>query len=229
MPNNKFLYSLGRMLILAYTRAMLRMDIEAQCDLPEGAKLFVANHPSATDPFLIHLVSPQHLSVLITQSAFDFPVLGWYMRSTEQIPVAAGKGETALNDARRSIDAGRSIAIFTEGALSPQAGGFHPPRTGAARLALQSRIPVIPVGIYLPRERSHCIKSHLTGKPTEGYWYLRGPYGITLGQPMQFAGDAEDRPLVQAISRSIMERIRVLALASERRVCGLNPPAFQAA
>jgi 1-acyl-sn-glycerol-3-phosphate acyltransferase len=223
MTNHKFLYSLGRALIQAYTRLMLHMDIESQGDLPAGAKLFVANHPSATDPFLIHLVSPQHLSVLITQSAFDFPVLGWYMRSTKQIPVEAGKGESSLEAACRSIDAGRSVAIFTEGALSPQAGGFHPPRTGAARLALRAGIPVIPVGIYLPREHSHCIKSHLTGKPTTGYWYLRGPYAITLGQPMQFEGDAEDRPLVQAISQSIMERIRALALVSERRVLGFGP------
>ena len=222
MPNHKFLYSLGRMVIHAYTRLMLQLDIEAQCDLPEGAKLFVANHPSATDPFLIHLVSPQQLSVLITQSAVDFPLLGWYMRSTKQIPVVVGKGEAALEAARRGIDAGRSIAIFAEGALSPQAGGFHPPRTGAARLALQAGIPVIPVGIYLPRERSHCIRSHLTGKPTLGYWYLRGPYGITLGRPMQFEGDPADRERVRSISQSIMECIRALAQVSEQRVRGLG-------
>jgi 1-acyl-sn-glycerol-3-phosphate acyltransferase len=227
MTSHKFLYSLGRTIILAYARLLFRMDIEAQCDLPAGAKLFVANHPSATDPFLIHLVTSQHLSVLITQSAFDFPGLGWYMRSTKQIPVAAGKGETALEDARRSIDAGRSIAIFTEGALSPQAGGFHPPRTGAARLALQAGIPVIPVGIYLPRERSHCIKSHLTGKQTVGYWYLRGPYGVTLGRPMQFEGDPADRDRVRSISQTIMERIHALAQASEQRVLALKPLALQ--
>jgi 1-acyl-sn-glycerol-3-phosphate acyltransferase len=145
------------------------------------------------------------------------------MRSTKQIPVEAGKGENSLEAACRSIDAGRSVAIFTEGALSPQTGGFHPPRTGAARLALRAGIPVVPVGIYLPRERSHCIRSGLTGRPTVGYWYLRGPYGITIGQPMQFEGDAEDRPLVQTISQSIMDRIRALALVSERRVRGFTP------
>jgi len=220
MTDHKFLYSLGRLAIRAYARLLFRMDVEVQGDLPAGAKLFVCNHPSATDPFLVHLISVQQLSVLVTQSAFDFPLLGWYMRFAKQIPVRPGQGETALDDACRSIDAGRSIAIFTEGALSPQTGGFHPPRSGAARLALRAGIPVIPVGIYLPRERSHRIRSGLTGKPTEGYWYLRGPYGITLGRPMRFAGDAGDRPLVQAISQGIMECIQALALESERRVRG---------
>jgi 1-acyl-sn-glycerol-3-phosphate acyltransferase len=220
MPKNKFLYSLGRMVIRAYARVMFQMDIDVQGDLPAGAKLFVANHPSATDPFLIHLLSSQQLSVLITQSAFDFPLLGWYMRWTRQIPVVAGQGEVALDHACRNIDSGRSVAIFPEGDISPQKGGFHPPRTGAARLALRTGIPVIPVGIYLPREKSHCIKSRLTGKQTVGYWYLRGPYSVTLGQPMQFLGDVEDREHVRNIAQYIMDRIRALAQESERRLHG---------
>jgi 1-acyl-sn-glycerol-3-phosphate acyltransferase len=222
MPNKRNLYTLGRMLIRAYARLMLQLDIHMPDDLPEGAKLFVANHPSATDPFLIHLVSQQHLSVLITQSAFDFPLLGWYMRWTHQIPVETGQGEAALESACRSVDAGRSIAIFAEGTFSHQDGGSRPPRTGAARLALKTGIPVIPVGIYLPRERSHCIKSRISGKPVRGYWYLRGPYGITLGRPMQFEGDIEDREHVRNISQNIMERIRALAQESERRLCAFT-------
>ncbi len=218
MPNHSFLYSLGRSIIQGYARTMLQLDIQTQDELPVGPKLFVANHPSATDPFLIHLVSLQHLSVLITETAFAFPLIGWYMRKAKQIPVVAGQGEAALDHACRSIDAGRSIAIFTEGAISPQEGGFHPPRTGAARLALKARIPVIPVGIYLPRERSLCITSRLTGRQTRGYWYLRGPYGITLGPPMFFDGDVDDREHVRTIAQKIMDRIRALASESERRL-----------
>ena len=222
MPTSKLLYSLGRTFIQGYARMMLHLDIHSLGDMPVGPKLFVANHPSATDPFLIHLVSLQQLSVLITETAFAFPLLGWYMRKTKQIPVVAGQGEAALEHACQSIGAGRSIAIFTEGTLSPQEGGFHPPRTGAARLALKTGIPVIPVGIYLPRERSLCISTDLTGRQTRGYWYLRGPYGITLGQPMFFKGDVEDREHVRTIAQNIMDRIRALALESERRLHGLK-------
>ncbi len=218
MPYGKLLYSLGRTLIQGYAKLMLQMDIEAPDEMPVGPKLFVANHPSATDPFLIHLISMQQLSVLITETAFAFPLLGWYMRKTKQIPVVAGQGEAALDHACQHIDAGRSIAIFTEGNLSPQEGGFRPPRTGAARLALRTGIPVIPVGIYLPRERSLCIKTGLTGRQTMGYWYFRGPYGVTLGQPLFFKGNVEDRENVRSIAQHIMEQIKCLATESERRL-----------
>jgi len=47
---------------------------------------------------------------------------------------------------------------------------------------------------------------------------LRGPYAITVGQPTHFEGDAEDREHVRHISETIMERIRHLAVESERRM-----------
>jgi len=216
------LYMLGRAFIKAYSSLLLKMDVHwYERRLPEGPKLFVANHPSATDPFVIHLLS--HMSVMITANAFSFPLFGSYIRGAGQIAVIPGQGEEALENARRLLEAGRSVGIFPEGTFSPQAGGFHQPRTGAARLALTTGVPVIPVGIYLPRERSLKIVSRLSGRPTIGYWYLHGPYGITVGQAMRFHGNPGDKAHVQSISQSIMHWIRSLAHESEQRVRRLLP------
>ncbi len=211
-------YSLARNFIYLYARLIIRMDIQRYGDLPLGPKLFVANHPSATDPFIIHLVSPQPMRVLITDSAFAVPIFGLFLRRMKQIPVSSGQGSIAIEEAHRSLQAGGSVTIFPEGTISPQEGGFHPPRTGAARLALSTGVPVIPVGIHLLRERNICIKSRIDGRKTLGYWCLRGPYAVTIGQPMQFEGDTEDHNHVHKVSRTIMERIHLLVQESERRM-----------
>jgi 1-acyl-sn-glycerol-3-phosphate acyltransferase len=104
--------------------------------------------------------------------------------------------------------------------VSPQQGGFHRPHTGAARLALLTGVPVVPVGIYLPRERNWTVSATIDGRDTVGYWYLRGPYSVTVGDPLRFEGDVEDRDHVSSVTGSIMQHIVSLADQSEQRARG---------
>lgn len=218
------LYKLGYCFIRSYARLMLRMDIQISERPPEGPKLFVANHPSCTDAFLIHLLA-QPMSVMITANAFSMPLFGFYLRRAEQICVMPGQGGNALEEARAWIRNGRSVAIFPEGHLSPQDGSLLPPKSGAARLALSTGVPVIPVGVYLPFERNYCIRSRRKGINMVGYWYLHGPYGMTVGSALRFEGDVDDRAQVQSVSATIMEKIAALAQESELRVRGRGAPA----
>lgn len=213
------LYNFTVQLIRLYARLMLKLDIRWRAaPLPAGPKLFIANHPSASDPFLIHLLSSKPLSVMITGNAFDMPLFGDFLHHCGQISVKAGEGKGALDQAQQRLQSGHSVGIFPEGLVSPQSGGYHPPRTGAARLALCTGVPVIPIGIYLPRERSLFIESKLTGKRTAAYWYLRGPYGMTVGEPITFTGSIEDQSLVRSVTTTMMEKIHELAEESEQRV-----------
>jgi 1-acyl-sn-glycerol-3-phosphate acyltransferase len=213
----RLLHILGNHLIRAYARIVLKLDMVWHAPLPPGPKLFVANHPSATDPFLIHLISTQPMSVLISASAFTTPILGDFLRKIEQIPVVPQQRGQALDHAVRVIKNGRSVTIFPEGDFSPQEGGFREPRTGAARLALSTGVPVIPVGIHIKREWSYRIISGVSGKKTTGYWYLHGPYTVTVGEPMYFDGAVDDRQRVAEVSNSIMGQIHQLAAESEAR------------
>jgi 1-acyl-sn-glycerol-3-phosphate acyltransferase len=215
----KFLYGVSWALVRMFALVMLRLDIRRQGHLPSRPTIFVANHPSATDPFIMHLISRKQLNVLITEKAFTVPVFGWFLRKVQEIPVPLEQGSAALDQARRHLDKGRSVVIFIEGHISPLEGGFLPPRSGAARLALNSGAPVVPVGISLHRERCHNIRSRIAGGiPSEARWYLRGPYAVTVGQPTQYEGNVEDHEHVRRISETIMERIRNLAVESERRM-----------
>jgi 1-acyl-sn-glycerol-3-phosphate acyltransferase len=217
MPFN-LLYEIARAFTRIYSSVMMRVDIRWHEHLPDGPKLFVFNHPSATDPFMMMLVSRQQINILVVASAFSFPLTGWYLRNAGQIPVFPGQGERALDEASALLNAGGSIGIFPEGTYSPQDGGFHEPRSGAARLALKTGVNVIPVGIYLLQEKSVYITSQLGGTQTAGYWYWHGPYAITVGKPVHFQGDPEDKEVVQSTAQTMMELIRSLSAESKARV-----------
>ena len=218
MVIQRLLHLVSMTVVRLYTWLMLRLDVFWQAPFPVGPKLIVANHPSTTDPFYLGLLSSQPISLLIIESLFLIPILGAFLRWSGHIPVVPGKGRAAFDAAYRRLVPGRSVALFPEGDLSPQQGGFLAPRTGAARLALLTGVPIIPIGIYLPRERNRAIASTVAGKRMTGYLYLRGKYGVTVGQAMHFKGDVEDRGHVAAVSEDIMQQIVSLAQESERRV-----------
>jgi 1-acyl-sn-glycerol-3-phosphate acyltransferase len=219
-----YLYRTARGLIRLYSRLMLNMDIHWHDKIPTGPKIFVANHPSATDPFVLHLLSREPMSVMIVSTAFTVPLFGEYIRRAGQIQVMPGGGAQAMEQARDFLKAGYSVGIFPEGDFSPQTGGFRKPRSGAARLAISTGVPVVPVGIYLPRERNLRIaSSRLSSQPTVGYWYLHGPYGITVGDPVKLDGSPADTEHVRAQAQTMMGWIKSLAQESELRVRRLTP------
>ena len=218
---HEILYQISITIVRMFALVMLRFDLHRHGNLPRGPMIFVANHPSATDGFLIHMVSQEKLNVLITAKAFSVPIFGWFLHKVQEIPVPLKQGSSALEQARAYLHKGRSVAIFIEGHISPAEGGFLPPRSGAAILALNTGFPVVPVGIFLHRERCHNIRSRITGgELSEAPWYFRGPYAVTIGQPTHFEGNAEDRDHVRRISETIMEKIQRLAYESERRTRG---------
>ena len=219
-----FLYRAARGLIHLYSRVMLNMDIHWHSELPSGPKIFIANHPSATDPFILHLLSREPMSVMIVSTAFTVPLFGEYIRRAGQIQVMPGGGAQAMEQARGYLRAGYSVGIFPEGDFSPQMGGFREPHSGAARLAIDTGVPVIPVGIYLQRERVLRIaSSKLSGRPTVGYWYLRGPYSITVGNPKELDGNPTDLNYIRACASTMMGWIKSLAQESEFRMRRLTP------
>src|SRR5215510_3402043 len=120
-PNR--LYALAVQFVRLYARSMLKLDIAWRAPLPAGPKLFVANHPSATDPFLIHLLTSKPLSVMISGNAFDVPLFGEFLHHCGQISVEAGAGRDALEQAELRLRAGHSVGIFPEGLVSPRGGG----------------------------------------------------------------------------------------------------------
>jgi len=221
---NRFLYRLTRHTIRAYAQLLFRLRIHWRAPLPPGRKLIAANHPSCTDPFVIPLLTKLEIRILITGKAFKVPLFNDLLRRCGQIPVVPGSGRDALDQARECLEADGTVAIFPEGHISPQEGGHLPARPGAVRLAMLTGTPVIPVGIHYPREKSIRIKSRIAGgEESDGYWYLAGPYQVTVGEPMYFSGDPDDHQQVEEASLLLMEEIAHLAEESRLRMHNLFP------
>ena len=157
-------YKIGRNVIRAYARLMLKLDIQSHLQLPAGPVLFAANHPSTTDPIFIHLIAPRPISVMITAKVFSIPGLGAYMRRMQQIAVTPGQGEQVLETARQVLDAGRSVAIFPEGLISP-VDGFHTPTLGSSPAGPEDWRPGRSAG-DLSRRRELQTHPHHAGRRT---------------------------------------------------------------
>jgi 1-acyl-sn-glycerol-3-phosphate acyltransferase len=202
---------------------MLKMDVLRKTALFEGPKIIAPNHPTTVDPIFMLALFAEQTHILVTESAFKVPGFGRYLRAAGHVEVVTENGQAAFQTARRLLRDGHTVVIFPEGALSPLDGGYCKPHTGAARLALLSGAPVIPVGIYMPKKRIHFLKMVIEGQTEIARWYLRGPYAVTIGDPMRLEGDIANRALVRALSERIMQRILRLSQQSAYRLNAAVP------
>lgn len=137
-----------------------RVEIEGLDHVPAtGPVLFCPNHPNAlVDPVLVLATAPRPVSFLAKAPLFRLPVIGWFARTLEAIPVYRrqdGSGDTSRNAemfaaARQVLEGGGSIAIFPEG-TSHSEPRLRPLRTGAARIALgagtREPVRIVPVAL----------------------------------------------------------------------------------
>ncbi|MDQ6642520.1 MAG: 1-acyl-sn-glycerol-3-phosphate acyltransferase [Actinomycetota bacterium] len=117
-----------------------------------GGCVLAVNHLSHVDPLTFaHFVYDHGRIVryLAKQEVFEMPLVGPIATNAGQIPVArlsadAGKSFEAAVEA---IDAGQAVAFYPEGTITRDPG-LWPMRgkTGAARVALTTGCPVIPIG-----------------------------------------------------------------------------------
>jgi len=117
----------------------------------EGGCVVAANHVSHIDPLtLAHLLHdngrmPRYLA---KEALFDVFFVGMILRNTGQIPVKrlTTDASTAYQSAVDGVRGGKAVIFYPEGTLTrdpdlwPMVG-----KTGAARVALESGAPVIPI------------------------------------------------------------------------------------
>jgi len=146
-------YPVARAALLGPLRYGMEWTIEgAHLVPPRGPVILASNHTSYLDPLVMAYVADRRhrrVRFLTKAELFDKRGLGPLLRAAGQIPVlrnsssAAGSLEAAIDALRR----GECVAIFPEGTISldlePMAG-----KSGAARLASASGVPVTPVGLW---------------------------------------------------------------------------------
>jgi 1-acyl-sn-glycerol-3-phosphate acyltransferase len=219
-----FWYQVGRWIVWVYMHWIMGVDVYREAALPKGAKILAANHPSTNDPAFVTALSGEQMTILIKETVFKVPLFGRSLRMAGHVPVVRGSGGQALEEGIRLLKAGRTVVIFPEGEISPE-GAFHAPHSGVARLALATGVPVVPVGISLDGKRVQVTHKMIDGAQEPVSWYLRGPYGLTVGAHAAYHGSHEDRQQVRQVSEQIMQQIILLSRRGDQRLglCGVHP------
>jgi 1-acyl-sn-glycerol-3-phosphate acyltransferase len=170
-----------------------------------GGFVVCPNHISYVDPFAFahFLYDNGHPPFFLGKSGvFEIPIIGRLLTAAQQIPVARGTSHAAeaFSAAVAAVNGGKCVPIFPEGTLTrdpqmwPMTG-----KTGAARVALTTRCPVIPVAQWGPQEiqRPYARELHLF--PLKTIKMIAGP-------PVDLS-DLYDRPLDAATLREATNRI----------------------
>lgn len=122
-------------------RLLYRVEIAGR--VPPGPCVVAANHESLLDPPLLALTARQPLHFLAKVELWRYRPGAWLMDGLGGIPIRRDRRD--LVSVARGVEllhAGESVAIFPQG--TTQGGAWT---RGAARLALATGAPLVPVRI----------------------------------------------------------------------------------
>ena len=132
----------------ALALAGLRVRIEGLERLdPKMTYVFMSNHASFLDILLAFAYFPYNFRFIIKEGIFSFPIVGWALRRSCQIPIDREnprKGLKSLKQAAELLREGISIVVFPEGTRTPN-GEMQEFKATLFVLPIRSRIPVVPV------------------------------------------------------------------------------------
>lgn len=173
--------------------------------LPQGGYIVCPNHLTEIDPLVVGHAIYSHGRLprwLAKESLFKVPVLGWFLYKTGQVPVTRSSATAgdSLKAAQKVLDAGGVIVIYPEGTLTrdpnlwPMVG-----RTGAARLALQTGAPVVPMAHWGDQEL-------LPRYSKKMYLFPRKHVNVSVGAPVNL-DDLREGPRTRTVLQEATDRI----------------------
>jgi 1-acyl-sn-glycerol-3-phosphate acyltransferase len=200
-----------------------------------GPVILASNHLSFADHFFGPLPLPRKVVFLAKAEYFTGKGLKGlasraFFSGVGQIPIDRTGGaasEDALQSGLRVLAAGNVLGIYPEGTRSPD-GRLYRGRTGVARLALESRAPVVPCAMM----RTFEFLPPGSRKPR-----FRIRPGVAFGPPMEFSryyGREKYREALRAVTDEIMaeigklsgqEYVNVYAKQAKERAQGAPPDA----
>ncbi len=156
------------------------LHLEGREHIRPGPKIVISNHPTVSAMFLPLFVFPEKLCYLIQADVFDVPLLGRALAGAGHFPARRGRRQATLADAHDRLRQGHSVVIYPEGILSPPRG-FAPPQVGAALLALESGVPVVPLGCYIRERNIRRFRFRSQGIDRNGVLHFGGKCFVRVG------------------------------------------------
>lgn len=151
-------YAFAKGVLTPIMTPWVKFTVTGEENLPtEGGFLLVSNHLSNVDPLCLcwyFMKRNTAVRFLAKKSMFSVPVFGWIIKGMGLIPVNRDSNPSAvLAPTREALTAGEVVGIYPEGTLTRDPDqwpmGF---KSGAARLALDTGVTVIPLSQWGPQD-----------------------------------------------------------------------------
>jgi 1-acyl-sn-glycerol-3-phosphate acyltransferase len=176
-----------------------------------GPVILASNHLAVADSFYKPLVVRRRITFLAKSEYFTGTgINGWFQRwfytAAGQVPIDrtdADSALAALHTAARILSEGKVLGMYPEGTRSPD-GRLYKGKTGLARLALETGVPVIPVAM---------IGTDTVNPPGSKMWRF-GRVTVKFGKPMDFTrfeGLAGNRFIERAVVDEVMYELMQLS------------------
>lgn len=205
-------FILKNLLLGPLLKLLFRPWVRGMENIPNsGAAILASNHLSFSDSIFLPLQSRRPLVFLAKSEYFTGKgvkgaLTRWFFKGTGQLPIdrSGGKAsEAALNTGLMVLGGGQVLGIYPEGTRSPD-GRLYRGRTGIARMALEAKVPVLPVAM-IDTEKVQPIGKRLPR--------IRR-IGIVVGEPLDFSrfdGMEGDRIVLRAVTDEIMYELMKLS------------------
>jgi 1-acyl-sn-glycerol-3-phosphate acyltransferase len=183
-----FVLALVASILIPIVRLLFKVEPKGIEKLPKhGSFILVSNHVTNLDAlavaYFVYVQLKRAPHFLAKESLFRIPGIGGILRAAGQIPVyrSGHRNDTPLKAAHAYLKAGHSIAIFPEGTLT-RSPDLWPMRgkSGAIRLALETGVPVYPVGQW----GSEKVLPQYGSKFRPGFWK---PVRILVGDEIDLS------------------------------------------
>ncbi len=198
-------YTLALAALFPPLHAGVKWVIDGVEEVPAlGPVILASNHISYLDPLALAYVANRRrrrVRFLAKEELFEKCGLGMILRGMQQIPVRRGTPDAggSLDVAVRDLLKGQCVGVFPEGTISPDLEPM-PGKSGTARLAAASGIPVTPIGLW----GLHRVMSK--GRKPE--WRWRAPEIAVIGKAVLIETNEDIHEATDRIMEAICGCVR---------------------
>lgn len=197
-------YSILKLILEPLMKNLFSLKVTGLENVPEkGGYILAMNHFNHIDPVFIAIAHRRRIYFLTKEKAFKKLKSIFWVRLTKQIPVKEGNSDSAIKKSVEYSKNGKVIGIFPEGTTvgAPRLRRF---RTGVARIALEAKIPIIPVALI-----------NTTEILSERYYIPKKIKQVTvrIGKPLylkKYYGRQNDRKITKSVANKVRLEVRKL-------------------
>lgn len=200
------IYLLTKGLMKSWLVAWFRWRVEGAENIPRNGPAIVAiNHIAYMDAFAgCYIVDhcKRRPRFLAKSELFQDKRIAWILRGCGQIEVRRGtpNAPMALDHALEALRRGEVVVVFPEGTITNDPD-LNPmtPKTGAARLALESGAPLIPCAVWGTQ--------NIWPKGYAMNWRPRQKVLVRIGPPLDVSGDPDSPDAWAEVGDKLMSAI----------------------